>query len=40
MDKPIHPNLARIASSYDAIILARRSGQIAETDAYGVVDIS
>lgn len=34
MDKPIHPNLARIASSYDAIILARRSGQIAETDAY------
>ena len=34
MDKPIHPNLARIASRYDAIIFARRSGQIAETDAY------
>lgn len=34
MNKPIHPNLARIASIYDDTILARRSGQITETDAY------
>ncbi len=38
MNKPMHPNLARIASIYDTVILARRNGQMSETDAYKRID--
>ena len=34
----MHPNLARIASIYDTVILARRNGQMSETDAYKRID--
>jgi len=34
MSKPIHPNLARIASIYDEVVLAQRGGRISETEAY------
>lgn len=38
MNKPVHPNLARIASIYDSVVLARRGGHITETDAYARID--
>jgi len=33
MDRPLHPNLARIASAYDEVMAAYRAGQLSPAEA-------